>query len=205
MTGVTHFSISASLMWMNRFILTFWMQLGMNHDSFCFHEVRDMKEGSKTWIAKPSLTNQGHSICIFDRVSMLAAAVEEADEMREWVIQEYIHPPLLVHGRKFHLRVYALCIGSLRAYIYSDILMLLAGRLPACQSWSHPATMCAFMSGCCLTGTPYDLSLNNLADLGSHLTNTCRQSEGQDSSLFDEDAVVKLLSDLPKVQFRAQL
>lgn len=92
-----------------------------------------MKEGSKIWIAKPSITNQGHSICIFDRVSTLAKAVEEAYELREWVIQEYIHPPLLVHGRKFHLRVYALCIGSLKAYIYNDILLLQAGKVLICK------------------------------------------------------------------------
>ena len=50
-------------------------------------QVRDMADGSATWIAKPSITNQAIGICIFDRVSTLRAALEAADDMREWVVQ----------------------------------------------------------------------------------------------------------------------
>lgn len=87
-----------------------------------------MEDGSEIWIAKPSITNQGHSVCVFDRVSSLAEAVNAAEDLREWVVQRYIHPPLLLDGRKFHLRVYALCVGSLKVYVYSDVLILLAGE-----------------------------------------------------------------------------
>ena len=50
-------------------------------------QVRDMADGSATWIAKPSITNQAIGICIFDRVSTLRAALEAAEDMREWVVQ----------------------------------------------------------------------------------------------------------------------
>ena len=46
-----------------------------------------MADGSATWIAKPSITNQAIGICIFDRVSTLRAALEAAEDMREWVVQ----------------------------------------------------------------------------------------------------------------------
>ena len=48
-----------------------------------------MADGSATWIAKPSITNQAIGICIFDRVSTLRAALEAAEDMREWVVQRY--------------------------------------------------------------------------------------------------------------------
>ncbi len=35
-----------------------------------------------------------------------------APDLREWVVQRYIGNPLLVGGRKFHLRAYVLCIGG---------------------------------------------------------------------------------------------
>lgn len=46
-----------------------------------------MKDGSEVWIAKPSLTNQALEICIFDRVSILKAALEANPDLREWVLQ----------------------------------------------------------------------------------------------------------------------
>ena len=46
-----------------------------------------MADGSATWIAKPSITNQAIGICIFDRVSTLRSALQAAEDMREWVVQ----------------------------------------------------------------------------------------------------------------------
>ena len=50
-------------------------------------QVRDMADGSDVWIAKPSITNQAIGVCIFDRVSMLKAALEAHPDLREWVLQ----------------------------------------------------------------------------------------------------------------------
>ena len=49
-----------------------------------------MADGSATWIAKPSITNQAIGICIFDRVSTLRAALEATADMREWVVQRCV-------------------------------------------------------------------------------------------------------------------
>lgn len=46
-----------------------------------------MEDGSATWIAKPSITNQALGIFIFDRVSALREALHQAESMREWVLQ----------------------------------------------------------------------------------------------------------------------
>ncbi len=34
----------------------------------------------------------------------------------------YIERPLLIQQRKFHLRVYVLCVGSLKAYVFDQVL-----------------------------------------------------------------------------------
>jgi hypothetical protein len=72
--------------------------------------------------------------------------------LRHFVAQPYIHPPLLLaDGRKFHLRTYVLCIGSLKVYVYRAMLALFAGTTYA---------------------PPWET-----ADLAAHLTNTCLQGD----------------------------
>ncbi|DBA82238.1 hypothetical protein WJX79_003267 [Trebouxia sp. C0005] len=132
-------------------------------------EVRDMPDGSARWIAKPSITNQATGICIFDRVSQLEAALHANQDLREWVLQRYIERPLLIQQRKFHLRVYVLCVGSLKAYVYDQVLALFAGQ-------------------------PYDSELGDLGNLDAHLTNTCRLEGG-----VEEGQAVRLLSELPQL------
>ncbi len=80
------------------------------------YEVRDMAaDGSEWWLLKPSMTNQGRGIVVFNKLETLVSALsqEGADEVREWVLQRYIRRPLLCGGRKFHLRAYALAVGAL--------------------------------------------------------------------------------------------
>eukprot|EP01025_Chloroclados_australasicus_P033285 TRINITY_DN3389_c0_g1_i1.p1 TRINITY_DN3389_c0_g1~~TRINITY_DN3389_c0_g1_i1.p1 ORF type:complete len:450 (-),score=50.64 TRINITY_DN3389_c0_g1_i1:324-1673(-) len=99
------------------------------------------------WIAKPSLTNQATSIFIFSTEEQLRENLSKHPCLREWVIQEYIEPPLLVSGRKFHIRTYVLCVGNIDVYVYKNMLALFA--------------MNKYQS-------------NLYHDLDGHLTNTCR-------------------------------
>lgn len=82
-----------------------------------------------------------------------------ASQLRHFVAQEYIHPPLLlptsnnVSGssapRKFHIRTYVLAIGGLKVYVYRPMLALFAAA-EYVAPWVH-------------------------TDLKAHLTNTCAQ------------------------------
>ena len=75
--------------------------------------------------------------------------------LRHFVAQPYIHPPLLLlgDGRKFHIRTYVLCVGSLQVYVFRPMLALFAAK-PYRPPWEDD-------------------------DLSAHLTNTCLQQQQQ--------------------------
>lgn len=80
-----------------------------------------------------------------------------ASQLRFFVAQPYIHPPLLLPSeanRKFHIRTYVLAVGSLKVYVYREMLALFAEK-PYAEPWEA----------------------NTVADLTRHLTNTCLQNE----------------------------
>jgi tubulin---tyrosine ligase len=83
----------------------------------------------------------------------------KTSHLRHFIAQPYIHPPLLVPGdsRKFHIRTYVLAIGSLRVYVFKEMLALFAAEPYA---------------------APED-SANANANLDAHLTNTCLQTEDE--------------------------
>jgi tubulin---tyrosine ligase len=77
-------------------------------------------------------------------------------DLREWVIQRYIHRPLALscyNSRKFHLRVYIVAVGNLSVYVYEDILALFSMK---------PYTNVPFID-------------HNKIDMNEHITNTCVQ------------------------------
>lgn len=84
-------------------------------------------------------------------------------QLRHFIAQPYIHPPLLLpsaSNRKFHIRVYVLAVGSLKAYVYKEMLALFAEK-----PYVNPGDD------------------DGIEDLSRHLTNTCLQtSAGMDSS-----------------------
>jgi tubulin--tyrosine ligase len=143
----------------------------------------------KWWILKPGMSDRGQGIRLFSTMQELRGifeswevdsdAEEEEEEdgdgdgvmtsqLRHFVAQSYIHPPLLVSGRKFHIRTYVLAVGGLRVYVYKQMLALFA-ETPYSPPWKDPR------------------------DLASHLTNTCRQSGERVGSvrLFWEETLQK--------------
>ena len=81
------------------------------------------------------------------------------------VASRYIANPLLVGGKKFHIRAYVLCIGNLTAYVYNEALALFARKA-------------------------YPVGHSDLTNLSAHLTNTCaqkRKSAYQQSSTDSDD------------------
>lgn len=79
----------------------------------------------------------------------LLKALRANPELREWVVQRYVERPLLVDRRKFHLRVYVLCVGRLQVYVCKDILALFSLR---------------------------EYATAGLSERDAHITNTCVQN-----------------------------
>ncbi|PYI34068.1 putative tubulin-tyrosine ligase [Aspergillus indologenus CBS 114.80] len=82
-------------------------------------------------------------------------------QLRHFIAQPYIDPPLLLPSaanRKFHIRTYVLAVGSLKVYVFREMLALFAAK-PYCA----PAD---------------EASADEVTDLARHLTNTCFQDGG---------------------------
>lgn len=139
-------------------------------------EVQNLN-GESIWLLKPSLCNRGVGIQLFTTISELEnhMTAEEAEDIREWVIQKYVYPPYLIDNRKFHLRAYILTIGNLDVYLYDEVLALFS-----------------------LENFPTDQS--DTSNYAAHLTNTCYQKrKGTDEDQeIDELKAVRLLSELKK-------
>lgn len=76
-----------------------------------------------------------------------------ASHLRHFVAQPYIHPPLILQddNRKFHIRTYVLCTGSLHVYVYKHMLALFAAK-PYTAPWTAPDDTESFLTNTCLQG-----------------------------------------------------
>jgi tubulin--tyrosine ligase len=96
-------------------------------------------------------------------------------QLRHFVAQPYIHPPLLLPSsgnRKFHIRTYVVAVGALKVYVYKPMLALFAT-----EPYAAPGEQ---------------------SDLKAHLTNTCLQETGErEGSVRD---FWKLEDDVPSLE-----
>lgn len=73
-------------------------------------EMQNTIEGSGcVWILKPGRKSRGRGISLHRSLSSLEAAVRVG---HSYVVQKYIERPLLIHGRKFDIRVWAVILGQ---------------------------------------------------------------------------------------------
>lgn len=102
-------------------------------------------------------------------------------QLRHFIAQPYIDPPLLLpssSNRKFHIRTYVLAVGSLKVFVFKEMLALFAAK-SYCAPWEGE---------------------DEMQDLARHLTNTCFQeggssNEGSVRRFWDLDSHVPGLSD----------
>jgi hypothetical protein len=129
------------------------------------------------WILKPGMSDRGQGIRLFNSEESLRQIFEEWEQdsdcsngwgdgakdhgivtaqLRHFIAQPYIHPPLLLSSasnKKFHIRTYVLAVGSLKVYVYKEMLALFAEK-PYLPPWEG----------------------DGVDNLTRHLTNTCLQS-----------------------------
>lgn len=110
----------------------------------------------------------------FPDFSQIEVKTEQKDyiitsQLRHFIAQPYIDPPLTFDGRKFHIRTYVLAVGALKVFVYKPMLALFAAA-PYSPPWA-----------------------DDEPDLRAHLTNTCIQ--GSDA----REGSVRAFWDLPDV------
>ena len=105
------------------------------------------------WMLKPSVTNQAQGIAVARSRAEVRQSLAASPDLREWVLQRYVQRPLLVDGRKFHLRVYVLAVGNIAVHVFPEFLALFSlqkyGPIPPTAA----------------------------VDMHAHLTNTCAQGD----------------------------
>lgn len=130
-------------------------------------KMNNARDGTGAWILKASTLNKGAGVHFIQSFDDLRRAVLSETDIREWVLQSYIEPPLLYRGRKFHCRVYVLCVGSICVYFCEEVLILSSSiNYPQKGDFSNPA---------------------------AHISNTAVQTS---QTFFQESECVRLLSDL---------
>ncbi|KAI0459110.1 survival protein sure-like phosphatase/nucleotidase [Xylaria acuta] len=150
-------------------------------------EGKETAKGIEWWILKPGMSDRGQGVRLFCTMAQLqdifdgweaerpdSEGEDEGDEndggdyittsqLRHFVAQPYIDPPLLLpnDGRKFHIRTYVACVGSLDVYVYRPMLALFAGKTYMAPKYGKERT----------SSSPNETDI----DLEAHLTNTCLQ------------------------------
>lgn len=90
--------------------------------------VEEFKRVGNVWIMKPIGKAQGKGIFLFNKLQQISQWKDElrwkpeSPQAEPYVVQRYINNPLLIGGKKFDLRLFALCTSyqPLTVYIYRD-------------------------------------------------------------------------------------
>jgi hypothetical protein len=81
------------------------------------------------WLLKAGDSSNATDMYLFDRgkVGRICGLMLQTPRT-SWLVQSYIHRPLLVKGRKFHIRATVLAVGRLKVYLHRHAIALLASR-----------------------------------------------------------------------------
>ena len=91
--------------------------------------IRNFRENGGMWIMKPIGRAQGKGIFIASKPSQIEAWMKERGMQKaenccyeNFVAQRYLDDPYLVGGKKFDMRIYALCMSyaPLKVYLYRE-------------------------------------------------------------------------------------
>ena len=93
----------------------------------CFNNFADKSTCQNVWIIKPGEnTNRGCGIQVSANLSEIKTIIQSFAKQqggRTSIVQKYIENPLLIAGRKFDIRAFAMLTsinGVLKAYMYKD-------------------------------------------------------------------------------------
>ena len=140
--------------------LTFHIENGVGDYQFSMF-MKSYTENS-AWIIKPGeSTNRGKGIKVSNSLQEIKETISNQVENRTYIIQKYIHNPLLINRRKFDIRCYALLTSfanQLQGYFFKD---------------GYLRTSCK------------EFNLKNTSDKYIHLTNDAIQKNHEDYGKYE--------------------
>lgn len=115
--------------------------VGQDSEEFWHRVATAMEQEPGVWILKPADSSNATDITVFKDLDvaqgkvaaivkprMVSKGGEKVEGVRNYVVQKYIERPLLVQGRKFHIRAWALAQGSVNVYLHENALCLCATK-----------------------------------------------------------------------------
>lgn len=93
----------------------------------CLYEADELfstDATTTTYLLKPSISSKGDAIQVFNGgKEEMRAILRDHSDIHEWVLQRYVPNLLLLNGnRKFHLRVFIVCVGALQVHLLTDYI-----------------------------------------------------------------------------------
>jgi hypothetical protein len=76
--------------------------------------------GENMWLVKPAALNQGKGIKVCHTLKKIKDVLRSKPPQSVWVVQKYVERPLLFHGRKFDIRVWAIATAKKELFFYKD-------------------------------------------------------------------------------------
>mmetsp|Transcript_13307 Transcript_13307/g.25002 ORF Transcript_13307/g.25002 Transcript_13307/m.25002 type:complete len:961 (+) Transcript_13307:506-3388(+) len=76
--------------------------------------------GENMWLVKPAALNQGKGIEVCHTLKEIKDVLRSKPPQTIWVVQKYVERPLLFHGRKFDIRVWALATAKKELFFYKQ-------------------------------------------------------------------------------------
>jgi hypothetical protein len=87
---------------------THFMPYTLPFDSNNLTQVKFIFNNKKYWIIKPEYGSHQNGVNIIQSLDELYTALDNNKKYNKWILQEYVHNPLLYKNKKFHFRVYTL-------------------------------------------------------------------------------------------------
>ena len=110
-----------------------------------YNKLEEHFDNKQYWIVKPEYGMRQEGILITNKYKELLDYISNTDksgEYSKWIMQKYISDPLLVNGKKTHIRVYALLhkkYNSFSAYIYRKGYLYVADEKYIHSNYDNPA------------------------------------------------------------------
>ena len=121
--------------------------------------------GHNLWVLKPIGLNRGNGIHIFrdlkDLKKLIDNYVSKKKKEVNFIIQKYIEKPLLIHNRKFDIRIWVLITQKMECYMFKEGYIRTSSSI-------------------------FRIDLTDIDNKFVHLTNNAIQKDGKDYSKFED-------------------